>query len=123
MEGPWVFVVGSDVFLNCVLQISDTLKHAAANAIMGDSGEESLNLIEPTAVGRSEMEFPPGVFGQPIFNRLSRVRGVIVQNDVHVQIRWDFSLDLSQKVQEFLGTVLGFGGAKDLACGHIQSGN
>ena len=113
--------MSGDVVFDRLGQIGDALEDAATDTLIGDPGKKALHLIEPTAMGRSEMQFPAWAFGQPILHRLGFVCGVIVQDDVQVQFLGDFALDLTQKVQELFLAVFGFGGADDLARSHIQS--
>ena len=112
-------VVVGDVVFHGPLQVGDAFEDAPADAFLGDAGKEALHLIEPTAVGGSEMKLPAGVSSQPVLHRFSLMGGVVVQNDVHLQPCGNLPLNVTQKAQEFLGAMLGLNGADDVAGGHI----
>ena len=87
--------MSGDIFFDGLFQVGHTFKHSAADPLVGNLGKETLNLIEPTAVRGGEMEFSTGTFGEPVLHDRSFVRDVIVQNDVQIQIGWDFPFNVA----------------------------
>ena len=110
-----------DIFFDRLLQVGNALKDSPANALIGDPGKETLDLIKPTAVRWGKMKFPARMFSQPVLHRFGLMRGVVVEDDMHIKLSGNLALDLTQKIEEFFGAVFGLGGADHLARCYIQS--
>ena len=119
-EGFWAGVMVVEIVHDGGFEIGDALEDAAPNTLPGDLGEEPLDHVEPRRRGRNEVQVEAWMALEPALHGRRLVCGVVVQDNVDVQI-WDFAFDLAQKVQELFGAVLGFGGANDFARGYIQS--
>ena len=83
--------------------------------------EEALNEIQPRGGGRGEVELHSRVFLEPYPNSRMLVRGVVVENDVDVELGRDGPLDLTEESQEFLMPMARHAFVEDLASGHVQS--
>ena len=60
--------------------------HAAPNLLVGEFREPAFNEIDPGSTGRSEVQVIAGSLGQPTLDGRSLVGGVVVEDDVNVQI-------------------------------------
>jgi hypothetical protein len=58
---------------------------AAPDLLVGDQGEEALDLIDPGRGGRREVDVPARPLGQPVPDRLGLVGGVSVHHQMHVE--------------------------------------
>ena len=74
-----------NVIENGFLKVSHAAEAFPADALLGDFGKEPFDLVEPTAVGRNEVEMPTGMLGDPKPHPGCFVRGVIVQHGVDFQ--------------------------------------
>lgn len=62
------------------------------------------------------MQVEPGVLLQPSFDVGVLVRGVVVQDQVHLQSGWHFRVNGLEELQELDVAVLGQAGADDDLC-------
>ena len=95
---------------------------AAADLLFGDGGEEALDLIDPGTGGRREVNMPSRPRAQPFSDRLGLVGGVIVHDQVDVEIGRDIAFDLAQEAQELASAMAGIAAPDDLAGGGVESG-
>jgi len=76
--------------LNVVIDFLDQFLHAAkgpaANGLLRDAVEPDLHLVEPGGIGRSEVHMESWPSGEPAFDSRVFVRGVVVHDDVHLQV-------------------------------------
>src|SRR5512144_1903433 len=66
------------------LELDDRAEDAALEAAPGELGEETLDGVEPGAGGRREVEDEAPVALQPRLDLRVFVRGVVVEDDVHL---------------------------------------
>lgn len=66
-----------DIAADGVFEVGDGFEDAASDAPAGDDREETFNRVEPGSGGRSEMEDPARVIGQPAPDLGVLVGGVI----------------------------------------------
>jgi hypothetical protein len=75
---------------NELIDLLDQFAHiaegAAADGALGNQGEPALDLIEPTGIGRSEVQVIAEMTGQPGFDLGMFVGSVILQNQVDVEV-------------------------------------
>jgi hypothetical protein len=74
---------------------------STADDLVGDLVEESFDEVEPAGAGRGEAQ----VAQQPAFHGRGLVGGVVVWDQVDVQIGGDGGVDLSQELRELLLAV------------------
>ncbi len=86
----------------------DRVERAAADRLIGDRGEESLNEIEPGTIGWCEMHMPTRSVRQPRLDLGVLVRGIVVHDHVDVQIGGDGLVNAAQERQKFLMPMSGF---------------
>ncbi len=121
-EGLAVRVVGGDEVVDSLHELLDAGKRAAADRLVGDHGEEALDLIEPGAVGRDEMHVPARLRCQPGFDLGVIVGRVVVGNAVDAELGGHSPFDFLQKRQIFLVPVARLAGSQHRPVEHIQCG-
>ena len=84
-----------------MVDFCDQFLHAAerspTNGLLCDAIEPDLHLIEPGGVGRSEVYVESWPCGEPTSNSQMFVRGVIIHDDVHLQVLRYILLNLPEK--------------------------
>ena len=116
-----VFVSPIDVVGDGLDELSDAGDGEAFELPSREFTEEALNEIQPRGGGRGEVELHSRVFLEPYPNSRMLVRGVVVENDVDVELGRDGPLDLTEESQEFLMPMARHAFVEDLASGHVQS--
>ena len=76
-----------DEFLNGGDQLRNVLEGAAADAFVGQFPEPTFDNVQPRAARRREVHVEPRMTRQPTPHLLVFVRGVIVHDQVQVQLR------------------------------------
>lgn len=109
-----------DPFCDSLLQFGNVVEDAAAYLLASDLGEEALNQIEPGRRCRDEVQLEARMALEPALYSRRLVRGVVVGDQVEVEIGEGFSVDLLQKLEEFPGAMARHAFADDLACRHIE---
>ena len=84
-EGPTGFIVLGDEVIDLGNQIFDAGEGAAAHGLFSDVREEALDLIEPGAIGRNEVNMPSWATSQLRLDPRVLVGAVVVYDQVHVQ--------------------------------------
>jgi hypothetical protein len=81
---------------------SATLRKAAtAYAAGGDLGKKALNLIEPACVGGNEMQMPARSALEPAGDLSGLARGIITQDEVHLETANHLARNLTKKANKF----------------------
>ncbi len=81
-----MFVPTIDVAGDGVDELIDTVNGEALKLPVGEFGEEALNEIEPRSRGRREVKVHTRVLGEPRSDGRMLVGGVVVENDVDVEL-------------------------------------
>jgi hypothetical protein len=121
-EGPGIGVVGVDESADVVLKLLRGCVDAAPDLLVGDQGEEALDLVDPGRTGRREVDVPARPLGQPVPDRLGLVGGIVVHHQMHVEVGWHAGLDLIQELPELAGAVLRIAAADHRAGGDVEGG-
>ena len=121
-EGLGVTVLGLDVAMNGGLELGGGAVDAPSDLLVGELGEEPLDLIDPRGRRGGEMDVPVRAFGEPGADRLRLVGGVIVHHQMHVEIARNLGVDGAQELQELPGTVALVAAADHLAGRHVERG-
>ena len=79
-------IVASDEGGDSHLQFLDAAVNAAADLALAQKREPALDLIEPGGVSRGKVEVIARPFGKPGFDRRRLVGGVIVHNQMNIEI-------------------------------------
>ena len=106
MEWLGRFVVGPDVTLDGVFEISDGFEDAPAYFPAGDRGEEPLDRVEPRRRCRGEMKCPSRMISDPGEDVGVFVGGVIVGDGMDDLSGGDSSFDSVQKLDKLLMSML-----------------
>ena len=111
-----------DPFVDRGFEFRDIVEDASADALARDLGEEPLDEIEPRTGCRREMQLETLVPGEPALHLLCLVRGVIVDDQMQIEMGGRLAVDLPQERQEFVRPVAWQTFADDLASRHIKRG-
>src|SRR6201993_2240044 len=90
----------SRVFHDGALELGDTLEGAAPDAFAGDLGKEALHHIEPGRRGRREVEMEARMRLEPALHAGGLVGGIVVDDQVKVEIGRGLLIDEFEKAQE-----------------------
>src|SRR5208283_3344956 len=104
-EGFGRLVVLGEEAVDCGLEIDDTPEDAALEAALDENGEETLDSVEPTGRGGSEVEGPARVTPQPFDHLRVLVCGIIVEDGVDRLASRDLAHDGVQEADELLMAV------------------
>ena len=77
------------------LEFGNTAEHAAADALLCQLAEPALDEIEPRRRRGNEVKVEAGVLREPLLHLLMLVRGVVVHDQMQLQRRWRFAVDLA----------------------------
>lgn len=119
-EGLGMLVVLIDELADLALQIGDGVERPAADRLVGDQREPALDLVEPGAVGRGEVQVEARPPRQPGTHFGVLVGGVIVADQVHIEVLRNAVFDVTQEGQELLVPVAGLALGQDAAISDIQ---
>ena len=99
-EGSWVGIDGVDVAPNGLLEFLRRAMDPAPELFFGQEREEALDLVEPGGVGRGEVDMPTRMAGQPASNRRRLVGGVVVHDQMDVEVVGDLGFESAQELEE-----------------------
>ena len=119
-EGLTVLVVLSDKVINLANKVFDAAEGAMANGLLGDQLKEALHLIEPGAIGWDEGEVPAGMSRKPGLHARVRVRAVVVDDHMDVELLRNALVDASQEREELRMAVTRLAGGEHRPIEHIQ---
>ena len=106
--------MGLDVIEDGGFEFFDGSKSFASDALLGDLGERTFNLIEPGGTRWGEVQVIMGSASEPMM-RFGRLMGaVVIQHQMDFETGGNSPIDLVQKAQELL-MAMTF--ADHLACG------
>src|SRR3546814_6887927 len=83
-------------------------------------GEEALDLVDPGGGCRRQMDMPARALGQPVADGLGLVRGVVVHDEMDVEVFGDRRFDLVQEATELLRAVAAIAFADDASGGDVE---
>src|SRR5437764_154795 len=92
-----VVVVLSDVVKDGFDQVRHTGENPAPDALVVEIAEEPLDHIEPGTTGRNEMEVEAFVTFEPRDDLRVFVRGIVVGDEMKVEVAWRLGVDLFQE--------------------------
>ena len=95
---------------------------ASANGLLGNDVEPDLNLVKPGSVGRRQMDMETRVQGQPSLHPGMLVSGIVIDDQMNLQILRDIRIDMLQEVEVVLMAVPLLAFCEDLARGDIERG-
>lgn len=104
-EGPGIAVVMRHELVDALNELPDVPKRTAADRAVRDHAEPAFNLIEPGRVRRREVDVVARVVYEPTFHGRVLVCRVVVDDEMHVELRRDAVIEVAQERQEFLVTM------------------
>ena len=96
------------------------MERATADGALGDEGEEAFDLVEPGGVGGREVNVPTRTACEPSSDLGMLVSGVVVGDEMDVELGRDICLDVTQEGEELLVTMAGFALGDDRAVEHVE---
>ena len=119
-EGFGCLVVLGEVVVDGRLQFGNAFEYTAADGIAGDLGEEAFHLVQPGSRGRREVEMEARVLFQPLLDLSVLVGGVVVDDQMDVELFRRLAVELAQETEEFLMPVALHALTDDRAVEHVQ---
>jgi len=120
LDGASIGGVGIDVAAEFASQVGNRGEDAPCDDLAFDLGEPDLDLIEPGRVSGREVKLDSRMLLEELADRLSFVRGEIVENDVNLLPRRAQGYDLLQKGYELAAGMASRGFAVDATGGGIK---
>ena len=94
----------------------------APDSFLGDEPEPAFDLVEPGRIGGREMDVISGPSGEPASDLRGLVGGVVVDDEMNVEIFGHIGIDVTQEREERLMPMAFFTLADDLAGGDVEGG-
>ena len=120
LDGPSIGGVGIDVAAEFASQVGNRGEDAPCDDLAFDLGEPDFDLIEPGRVSGREVKPDSRMLLEELADRLSFVRGEIVEDDVNLLPRRAQGYDLLQKRDELTAGMAGSGFAVDATSGGME---
>src|SRR5262245_28740217 len=102
LEGSRIIVVRFDVAHDGVHKLVDAAKGTTPQTLVGEVAEEAFDEVQPRATGRCEMHMEPRMALQPRPDLRVFVSGVVVENDVQLELGRGLLIDEHEKLDPFL---------------------
>ncbi len=77
----------------------------AADLLVSQLGKPALDQVQPGATGWREVKMEAWMTNQPALDGWSLVSGVVVEDEVDIELRRDFPINEVQEPAELLGSV------------------
>jgi hypothetical protein len=100
--------VGADEVVDFFDEVGGGIERAATDNALSDVGEEPFDLVEPGGVGRREVNVPTRTACEPSSDLGMLVGGVVVDDEMDVELGWHVGLDVTQEGEELLMAMVGF---------------
>ena len=113
-------IVVVEIVHDGLLQFVDALEDAAADAFSGDLGKEALDHVEPRAGRRREVQMEARMPLEPALYRGGLVGGIIIDDQMQVEIGQRPLVDGLEKAEELAMPVAGHAFADDGAVEHVE---
>ena len=94
-KGLGRLVARFQVLVDGGLEFGNTAEYAAADALLCQLAEPALDEIEPRRRRGNEVKVEAGVLREPLLHLLMLMRGVVVHDQMQLQRRWRFAIDLA----------------------------
>ena len=101
-KGLAVLVVVRQILLDREFQRAHVLESPAPNALRGQRREKPLDLIQSTRTRRREMQVIARMVDKPADDLRRCMRAVVVHDEVHLAVGWEFRIHLIEKFQKLL---------------------
>ena len=114
-------IVVLDEFLDSPYQFTNTAKATPADCLLGDKTEPAFDLVEPGGICGCVVDLKARSLGQPCAHFAMFVGGVVVHDQVHLQMGGNGTVDVLQKGQKFLVTVPGLAFGEHRSSSDVES--
>jgi hypothetical protein len=114
--------VGTDEVVDFFDKVGGGIERAAADSALSDEGEEAFDLVEPGGISRREVNVPTRTACEPSSDLGMLVGGVVVDDEMVVEVGWHAGLDVTQEGEELLMAMAGFALGDDRAVKHVEGG-
>src|SRR6266496_4003052 len=88
---------------------------------LGEKAEPALDLIDPRALGRCEVEMIARAFGQPCLDDRRLVRRIVVEHDMDIEVGGHVCVDLVEEPTKLDGAMPCMAFADDLPGQDVES--
>ena len=102
LEGFWVLVSMLDPVVNRGLEFGDVVEGSSPDALASDFGEEPLDEVEPGTGCRREAQREAFVSRQPTLHGRGLVGGVVVEDQMQIEMCGRLAVDGFQERQELV---------------------
>jgi len=103
-------------------QLFDAGERAAADRLLGNDAEPAFDLVEPGSISGGVVDVVSRPLCQPGFHFGMFVCGVIIDNEMHIEILGYAGIDVSQEGEELLMSVASFALGDHFTVGDIECG-
>ncbi len=104
-------------------EVGGGIERSPSDCALGDECEEGFDLVKPGSVGWCEVNVPTRTAGEPGPDLGMLVGGVVVDDEMDVELRRHISFDVTQEGEELLVTMAGFALSDDCAVEHVEAAN
>ena len=120
-EGFRILVSMLNPFVDCGFEFSDVVEYAPPYTLSGDFGEEPLDEVEPGAGRRREVQDKVFVSCQPALHGRCLVGGVVVEDQMQIEMGGGLAIDLLEEGQELVCPMAGQTFADDFAGRDVEA--
>ena len=117
-----IFVGDVQIAVDGSLQFGAALMHATAQLLFGEQTEPALHQVQPGGAGGCEVHMEAGPLGQPVADQRRLVGGVVVRDQVDVEVGGHLGLDGIEEFAELHGPVPLVATTNHLAGPGVQGG-
>ena len=114
--------MGADEAVDFFDEVGGGIERAATDGALSDEGEEAFDLVEPGGVGRREVNVPARTACEPSSDLGMLVGGVVVDDEMDVELGRHIGLDVTQEGEELLMAMARFALGDDRAVKHVEGG-
>jgi hypothetical protein len=122
-EGLRICVVSADEAVDFFDEVGGGIEGATTDRALGDERKEAFDLVEPRGVGGDEVNMPTRTAREPRSDLGMLVGGVVVDDEMDIQLGRHIGFDVTQEGEEFLMTMAGFALSDDRAVEHVRAAN
>jgi hypothetical protein len=115
--------VSADEVVDFLDEVGGGIERAATDSALSDESEEAFDLVKPGGVGGREMNVPTRTACEPSSDLGMLVGGVVVDDEMDIELGWHVGLDVTQEGEELLMAMAGFALGDDRAVEHVEGGD
>ena len=104
-------------------EVGGGIERAATDSALSDESEEAFDLVEPGGIGGREVNVPTRTAGEPGSDLGMLVSGVVVDDEMDVELGWHVGLDVTQEGEELLMAMAGLHWAMTAPSSTLRAAN